>query len=160
VSLAVPVVATGLLRSTPLTAAVSASFTVKGSGGRFEVPGTGLSIIVPPGALPKDQPLTITVTALAGDLLAYEFQPHGTRFNKPLQVTQDLRATNWSRRLAGHIDVGYFAERTDLDLVRKTARVREALPTGVDATGNRVEWDISHFSGYMVSWGFRDWDRY
>jgi hypothetical protein len=154
-TLAVPAVSRGLLRTTPLRAAVSASFVVKGAGGRFEVPGTGLSIQVPAGALPKDQPLTITVTALAGDLVAYEFEPHGTQFNKPLQLTQDLRATNWQRRLAATLDVGYFASRADVNLAQKTALVREALPTGLGLNGTHVEWDVSHFSGYMVSWGRR-----
>ena len=158
-TLRTPVVATALLRTSPLRTAVSASFTVKGAGGRFELPGTGLSVIVPPGALPKDQPLTIRVTAPAGDVVAYEFEPHGTQFNKALQMRQDLRGTNWSRRLAGSIDVGYFARSTDLSLSRKTALVHEALRTGLDATGQHVDFDVIHFSGYMVSWGFHAWSN-
>ena len=157
-TLARPATATALLRTTPLAAAITVRHELTRRGGHFTVPGTGLSIQVPPGAVP-DQPITITVTAVKGDVLAYEFQPHGTQFKKPLQLTQDLRGTNWHRKLAGRLDIGYFADSRDLDLVRKSALVREAIPAGLDAAGQRVGFDVTHFSGYMVSWGFhRGWD--
>jgi hypothetical protein len=157
-TLARPTTATALLRTSPLAASVTVRQELTRRGGHFTVPGTGLSIQVPPGAVP-DQPITITVTAVKGDVIAYEFQPHGTQFKKPLELTQDLRGTNWQKRLAARLDIGYFADSRDLDLTKKSALVREAIPTGLDAAGQRVHFDVTHFSGYMVSWGFhRGWD--
>jgi hypothetical protein len=148
-----PVVAQSLLRATPLAAPVSATFEITRAGGRFGLPGTGLSILVPPGAVP-DQPMTVTVTAPAGDVIAYEFGPHGAQFKKPLEMHQDLRGTNWDRKLRPTFQVGYFAATSDLDLAGKTARVHEALPVGTNTTGQFLEFDVVHFSGYMVAWGF------
>lgn len=157
-TLARPVSATALLRTTPLQASITVRQELTRRGGHFTVPGTGLTIQVPPGAVP-DQPITITVTAVKGDVLAYEFEPHGTQFRKPLELTQDLRGTNWQKKLVGRLDIGYFASARDLDLTRKSALVREAIPAGLDAAGHRVSFDVTHFSGYMVSWGFhRGWD--
>jgi hypothetical protein len=152
-TLATPVVAQGLLRTTPLRSPVSVSFEVTRRGGHFVVPGTGLSIQVPPGAVP-DQPMTVTVSAPAGDVIAYEFGPHGAQFKKPLEMRQDLKGTNWERKLKPTFQVGYFARSSDLNVGKKTALVREALPVGLDATGQRLDFDVVHFSGYMVAWGF------
>jgi hypothetical protein len=156
-TLRTPVVAQGLLRTTPLKSAVNVSFEITRRGGHFVVPGTGLTIQVPPGAVP-DQPMTVTVSAPAGDVIAYEFGPHGAQFKKPLEMRQDLRGTNWQRKLKPTFQVGYFSRSSDLDLGRKSALVREALPVGLDATGQRLDFDVVHFSGYMVAWGFHGMD--
>ena len=152
-TLATPVVAPGLLRARPLAAAVTRTYTVTNSGGYFALAEAGLHIFVPQGAVGRDTPLTMTVTAPAGDVVAYEFGPHGTLFNKPLILVQDLHVTNWQRKTAA-LDVGYFANAADLDVTAKTALVRERMPTYLDVNGSRLYWGVDHFSGYMVSWGF------
>ena len=157
-TLAAPVVAQGLLRTTPLRAPVTATFEVTRRGGHFVLPGTGLSFQVPPGAV-TDLSMTITVTARAGDVVAYEFGPHGAQFKKALEMRQDLRGTNWSRQLAPTFQVGYFSRASDLDVAKKSALVREAIPVGVNAAGQHLDFDVVHFSGYMVSWGFCDEDE-
>ena len=68
-----------------------ASATVGPLGGTLSLPGAGLLVVVPPLALSSRQ--TITVTAVAGSNVAYEFAPHGLKFNLPLVVTQNLGVT-------------------------------------------------------------------
>jgi hypothetical protein len=152
-SLATPVVATGLLRTQPLAASVSVTYTATNRGGYFALPEAGLQVFVPRGAVAAETPLTMTVTALPGNAVAYEFQPHGVVFNKPLIVVQDLRVTNWQTK-STTLDVGYFAGNGDLDPTAGTALVRERMLNHLDVTGARLYWAVPHFSGYMVAWGF------
>jgi hypothetical protein len=153
--LATPSTAQGLLRTTPLAAPVTTSFVVTPLGGTFTLPGAGLLVVVPPNAHPAG-PITITATAVPGDVVAYEFEPHGTVFAAPIVAVQDLTATNWQSKGTGATyDVGYFSASTDLDLGAKTALVRELLPRTIDVLGVRLIFQMSHFSGYMVSWGCR-----
>ena len=151
VPLATPVSAEGVKRGTPLAAPISASFDVGRSGGHFSLPGTGLSVLVPSNAL--DQPTRITVTALPGEAVAYDFQPHGLVFRRPLQMTQDLRGTNWDRRAGASFDVGYFPTPDQVDPSTGTARVSELLQGYLDTRGVRLQFDVYHFSGYIVAWG-------
>jgi hypothetical protein len=153
--LATPASAQGVLRTTPLADTVKTTFTITPLGGSFSLPGTGLTVYVPPNAYPAG-PLTITATAVPGDVVAYEFEPHGVRFALPLVAIQDLTATNWqSKGIGATYDVGYFSAATDLNVDAKTALVRELLPRSIDVLGVRLIFQISHFSGYMVAWGCR-----
>src|SRR5688572_14517351 len=59
-------------RATPLAAPVTVSFHIDPKkNGKFELPGTGLEIEVPKGAV--SEPVTITATALPGPSNAYRF---------------------------------------------------------------------------------------
>ncbi len=83
----------GLLWATTVLEAHRTTAHLKRSlGGSIEIPQPGLRITVPANALPSD--MTITVTAVPGRILAYEFAPHGVVFLKPLTFSQDLRRTN------------------------------------------------------------------
>src|SRR5215203_3992496 len=73
-------------RDTPLAATQSASATIGISGGQISLPGVGLTVIVPAFAVTSST--TITVTAVAGNAVAYEFAPHGLQFNVPVVVRQ------------------------------------------------------------------------
>ena len=117
--------------------------------GRIEIPAAGLRIDVPKGAV--SEPVTISVTALPGNVVAYEFQPHGLVFRRPLEVRQDLRAVD----LPGQrdLEIAYFADKGQLDVAGGKARVNEFLASNFDFSGSEVRFDIEHFSGYMVSWG-------
>ena len=79
-------------RNTPLANPISASTTVGLLGGQINLPGAGLRVIIP--ALAVKAGTKITVTAVPGKQVAYEFQPHGIRFLTPLLVTQDLSNTS------------------------------------------------------------------
>ena len=147
--------AAGLTRDVALAADLSYRFEVKTGGGTFLVPGTGLKIDVPSGALPKGvKSLAIAVTARAGDLVAYEFQPHGTVFAKPLQLTQDLKGTSYYK-LENHaaVEAAYFAHPSQLDEGTNSAWVDEFLPVSADLSTSKLKFDVHHFSGYMLSSG-------
>jgi hypothetical protein len=86
--------------------------------------------------------------------VAYEFGPHGSVFNVPLAVTQDLRGTTWEtlERWAV-LEGGYFQARSQLDEATNRAYVDEFLPAVVDARTATLRFAVPHFSGYMVSSG-------
>jgi hypothetical protein len=147
------VVMTALRRTQPLAADITYSVAYSpASGATLDVPEAGLHVVVPPGALPAKSKTTLSVTALAGNLVAYEFGPHGTKFNAALKVTQDLSNTTWAGNTGrADLSVGYFKSAALLDAVSGTAPIDEVLPLTV--TGKMAHWDIWHFSGYMVSTG-------
>lgn len=143
--LASPTRVTALKRTTPLATSISASAFIGPLGGVIRLPDAGLTVVVPALALSSRQ--TITVTALPGNDVAYEFAPHGLRFPVPLVVTQDLGSTQVG---AGLLDpkllfVGYFTDAS------KDNVVSELLNVGVSA-GVAV-FPIWHFSGYIVASG-------
>jgi hypothetical protein len=80
-----------LQRDTPLASNVSWTFTVGSAGGSSSNSSVGLYITIPSGALSSTK--TITVTALAGANVAYNFSPH-IEFNKKIYLTQDLSGTS------------------------------------------------------------------
>ena len=150
-SLTTPIMVTGLRRSRPLSRDYTQSLTLFNTGGSIRIVEAGLQVSIPRNALPMSQkPITITVTALKGDLVAYEFGPSGTKFINPIGVTQDLTYTTWYGN-TGYtlLRAEYFKDVTDLDMAHGTAVSYESLQT--IATGNRLHWDVRHFSGYMVS---------
>jgi hypothetical protein len=143
--LASPTTVTPLKRTTPLATSISASAYIGPLGGAISLPQAGLTVVVPALALSSRQ--LITVTALAGSDVAYEFAPHGLRFLVPLVATQGLGSTQVG---AGLLDpkllfVGYFTDAS------KDNVVSELLSVGVSA-GVAV-FPIWHFSGYIVASG-------
>ena len=84
----------GLQRTTPLAAPITVSKVIGADGGTLSIPEAGVTVTVPRGALA--QTTTITMTARAGSLVAYDFAPHGITFAKPLVFSQQLRGTNAS----------------------------------------------------------------
>ncbi|MDB4877067.1 MAG: hypothetical protein JWM41_3513 [Gemmatimonadetes bacterium] len=146
--LGAPKTITPLLRNTPLAANLSASGTVGLLGTAIVIPGAGFSVIVPPLAAPMGT--RITVTALAGSKVAYEFAPHGLRFNLPLVATQDLR--NTQARNGGLVSplslgVGYFPDSTHI------TTITELLNINVNLLNQTAITTIWHFSGYIITVG-------
>jgi hypothetical protein len=94
------------------------------------------------------------VTAKAGDMVAYDFQPHGVQFAKPLALRQDVEGTSYTRlEDKGAVEAGYSADPSQLDEQANTARVDEFLPATADVHGTNLYFDVHHFSGYMLSSG-------
>lgn len=127
-------------------------FRVDQRGGWFSIPEAGLYIYVPANAV--SAPMTISAKALTGDLMAYEFGPHGTKFNVPLQMYQDLDLAH----ITAHTDlskfeVGYFADENTLDFRTDRVAVNEFIPTGIVFEGRAVRFEVSHFSGYVIATG-------
>lgn len=139
-----------LQRKERLEEPVTVKKTIDASGGTIVVPGTGLTVHVPQGAVLS--PTEFTVTALAGRAVAYEFGPHGMEFALPLQFVQDLSDFEVADNLQ-HVTLngGYFEDTTKLldDLLR--AVVEEVLPATVDGEAMVVRFDMKHFSGYLVA---------
>ena len=140
-----PITVTPLQRTTPLASPVSASAYIGPLGGIINLPAAGLSVVVPALALPSKQ--LITVTALAGSDVAYEFAPHGLKFPVPLVATQALGSTQVGAGLvdARALFAGYFADATQDNVIS------EVLSVGISA--GAAVFPIWHFSGYIVASG-------
>lgn len=150
--LSAPETVTVVTRDTPLASAVTASATIGAFGGSITVPGTGLKVVVPPFAVTS--PTTITVTALAGSQVAYEFEPHGKQFLVPLLVTQNLVGTSaYSGGLITNHTLfgGYFASTSDLNPSAGTGIVSEILGVALNLTAKTATFPVFHFSGYLVA---------
>jgi hypothetical protein len=79
-------------RTVQLPADISASATItKKDGGYIYIAEAGLYLVFPKNAVSAD--LVVTATAYAGNRVVYDFEPHGTVFNAPIYVVQELRYT-------------------------------------------------------------------
>jgi hypothetical protein len=143
---------TGLQRTTPLAQAITVTQNVGTLGGVIAIPQAGVSVVVPYGALKSTT--TITMTARAGSLVAYDFAPDGIVFQKPLVFTQSLAGTNATALNALTMQLGYY---DDASLLTATGGLVSQLLSG---TVNLLTWtftsNIPHFSGYLVTWGCID----
>lgn len=141
----------GLQRTTPLAAPITVSKAIGAEGGTLAIPQAGVTVVVPKGALA--QPTTITMTARAGSLVAYDFAPHGITFAKPLVFSQQLKGTNASLLTAPLLQLGYYS---DPNLLTEVGGLVSQLLGG---TLNTLTWTftapIPHFSGYIVTCGRR-----
>lgn len=139
-------------RDTPI-GAQSVSATIGAFGGVLNLPGAGLRVIVPPFAV--SSPTLMTVSAVAGNQVAYEFEPHGINFLVPLVVTQNLVGTSAlsGGLLPKPIVAGYFASLSDLDPLAGTGLVSELLNTSVSLLTKKATFVVFHFSGYLIATG-------
>lgn len=121
------------------------------NGGVIRIPEAGLTVIVPRWAVLRDT--EITVTAPAGDLVGYHFEPHGLEFRRPLVVRQDLSKTEASlldNLLGGGLKAAYF--QGDLQ-----PRVQALEILDIDLLDFRLsdllyaQFRIDHFSGYVIA---------
>ena len=141
-----------LQRTTPLANPVTVSKVIGVFGGTLSLPSAGLTVIVPPGAV--FSPTTISVTALAGSNVAYEFSPHGTQFLVPLIATQNLLVTQTSGLNLLNFFAGYY--QSPADLGNGTATITEALQLNIGLLNTISVFNINHFSGYIIATGCDD----
>ncbi|HEX8245798.1 MAG TPA: hypothetical protein VF541_19955 [Longimicrobium sp.] len=148
-----PIDVTVLQRTVPLAAPISASAVIGRGGGTISIPAAGFSISFPANSIQGGKPTLITVTALPGSNVAYEFQPEGLVFHNDPMITQDLKVTAvfGDPSLRNSLEGAYFPDTTYLG--NGTARIRETRPTVVDVNGWRMKWNVHHFSGYLASTG-------
>ena len=142
-----------LTRTAPLDADYTVSKNIGVLGGTISAPG-GLKVTVPPMAVSRTT--TFTITALKGSIVAYEFGPHGTVFNVPLAMTQDLRGTSGAGMTSiSTTEIGYFLDRTKLDYSTRSASINEFLPASLSfsLTGTSLTYTVKHFSGYVIVTG-------
>ena len=143
-----PETVVGLQRTTPLAAPITVSKYIGALGGTISIPQAGLTVVVPPLALSSTK--LITVTALAGSNVAYEFQPAGTKFNVGLAMTQSLVGTNYASVNPLNMFVGYFADSSN------PLSVSEVLSVNVNLVSLTAASTIWHFSGYIYASGRDD----
>jgi hypothetical protein len=120
-------------------------------GGVLTLPSAGLTVIVPPLAVKSATKMS--VTALAGSNVAYEFEPHGIKFLIPLVATQSLKGTQaQSGGLINPLSLfaGYFPDS------KKITSVSELLNLNVNVLGQTSVLTIWHFSGYIIATGRSD----
>lgn len=139
---------TPLHRTQALSQPLSASAKIGPLGGSLAIPGAGILVVVPPLAVSTTQ--KITVTAVAGSDVAYEFAPHGLKFNLPLVVTQNLSGTDASTN--GSVDplslfAGYYPDST------KITSITETLNVNVNLLSQLATFTVWHFSGYILASG-------
>jgi hypothetical protein len=140
-------------RLTPLASSITVSKNIGILGGTIAIPQAGFSVVIPPLAIPVTK--KISVTAMAGDKLAYEFEPHGLKFTLPLVMTQSLTKTDASGGLLGllNLRVGYFPDNSNV------TSVTELLGVQLDLLNQTAITTLWHFSGYIVAVG-RDSDSF
>lgn len=125
-----------------------AQATIGISGGTLTLPGAGLTIVVPPGAV--SQPTQFSISARNGKLVSYDFQPHGTRFAVPLRVTQSLSGLNGlTNAVLGSLQLAYFADGGQVDEAAGTVLPTETLNASVNLLAGTATFNLRHFSGYI-----------
>lgn len=146
-----------LLRLTPLVNSVTHTAVISSNGGKISLPEADFELQIPSGAF-NGTSMTFTVTAYAGSTIAYDFQPHGVVFRKPLKAVQRLDHTNWGAQrlpngyfpsLAG----AYFSDTAKFNLSSGWGIVDEFMSTNLSDGGKTVSWEVPHFSGYIVASG-------
>lgn len=148
-----------LKRLSPLAADITTSATIGSSGGSLKIDAAGIKVDIPSGAL--STPTVITMTAKAGLNVAYEFGPHGTTFAEPVKIQQDLKVTVAGTNAAVQrgLHGAYYEGSLDsayTDPLKLTAKIKENQLGYKDATGSQLRFFVNHFSGYMLSSGFRE----
>ena len=149
-----------LKRLTPLAADISVSATIGAAGGEIKINEAGGKIDIPAGAL--SAPTLITMTALKGPNVAYDFQPHGLTFAQPVKIQQSIAGTwaaSYPKLLKGMHGSYYGQASLDsafLDVGKFFAKVQENQIGYFEANASQIKFYINHFSGYLVSCGFAD----
>jgi hypothetical protein len=133
---------------------VSVSAEIGQNGGTLVLKDEGLRVEIPRGAIPLargQRSIEITVTAVPGASIAYEFEPHGLVFEKPILLVQDLRGTDLEADdvLAGLARGAYF----EGGVKDGFADLLEIRPTDVDVKHKKLYFSVEHFSGYLVAVG-------
>lgn len=131
----------------------SVSATIGYDGGTLAIPGSDFTITFPQGAL--SQSTTITITSDASGYVAYDMQPHGLTFRKPVIVTQKLRNTAvYGTPLALNAFCAYFSkDLLDLSGLLKALEI-ETTTIFSDPRSGQAEvetWQLNHFSRYMLA---------
>jgi hypothetical protein len=134
-----------LRRTTPLATDEIVTQVVGRAGGTIVLPRAGLTLEIPADALRKNT--AITVTAPAGDLVGYQFGPHGLRFRKPVIATQQLDDSQMKLLAESRYPVAaYFEGRLE-----PRVEAEELIYLNVWGPLNVACFDIDHFSGYVIA---------
>ena len=143
-------------RALPLTSDEVVTMRIGADGGRIDLPRAGASFVVPAGAL--DAETEITMRALAGEVIAFEFAPHGLTFRLPASVhvhaagteaepllTDPARTLLQGRPLDGYLGVYFEGDPAS------GVEPLETIETRLE--GDHLVYDVEHFSGYVSASG-------
>lgn len=140
----------------PVRADTSVSAVIGPDGGELRIDALGASITVPKYALSANT--TITMTVLHGPVVAYDFQPHGIVFARPVSIRQSLAGTaaEADPSILGVLHGAYFDRGFDssfVDVAHTRMKVRERELGYLDPFRKRINFFVGHFSGYIVAMG-------
>lgn len=138
-----------LERDVPLAEDVVVSRVVGPGGGVISIPEAGLRLTIPGKAL--QSPTRISVRAHAGSMVAYSFEPHGTRFDRVVTADQSVAGTQAEGtevRVSGR---GYFSDPDAVNWDGGHAAVTELSLVQETDAGEGVQFYLNHFSGYLVA---------
>jgi hypothetical protein len=136
---------TVLRRTKPLSRRVTVTQTVGASGGTIKLRGAGVTLEISAGALSANT--AITITAPSGNVVAFEFSPHGLRFGAAASIRLDIKGTT----AEGAKDSDAYAGVYFVGDMSAAVQPLELLRTHLD--GRQIVFDIEHFSGYAVAGG-------
>ena len=144
-----PIFVDVLQRNAPLPRTYTSAATIGSAGGTIAIPEAGFRIDFPAGAV--NAPVQITVKALAGRNVAYDFAPHGLRFARTPTITQELQGTAayGSTAIRAGLEGAYAPDL--LGLLGSLLRITETRPTTVQVDTWQMRWTVEHFSGYVAS---------
>jgi hypothetical protein len=117
-------------------------------GGVIAIPAAGLTLVVPPLAVAKST--NFAITARRGSYVAYDMEPHGTKFLLPLVATQSLANTNAPGLVNLNLSLGYYPDS------KNVTSVSELLSVQIDLLKLTAVSTIPHFSGYIYASGLED----
>jgi hypothetical protein len=127
--------------------AASAGAVIGRNGGTIQLGDARLT--VPAGAVSSNT--AFMITRVAGNIVAYEFEPHGTTFAKPLTFDVKTSGTTLASYVNPKLHGAYFPLASLLDQVLGIAQVSEFRDATLSADKGTITFTIPHFSGYMVS---------
>ena len=152
--------------TSPLERSVTITRTVGRRGGKIKLKEVGIVLDIPKRAL--DAKTEITITAPAGDAVAFTFSPYGLRFLKPATIRLDVEGTTAEEAFE------HFLESRKSQKSRKNDEGGES-PVSLDAflgvysvgdlfngvqpleiletflDDDKIAFQIGHFSGYAVA---------
>jgi hypothetical protein len=122
----------------------------------------GLTVTFPAGSLPA--PTNVCLTAQAGELLTYSFEPHGLQFNHRIEVEQKLHGTSAYHvaALASSLTAGYLPEGVTEDVDDAgvgefsetfNTKVFDDAHTPTKTSPTTAIFHTTHFSGYALASG-------
>jgi hypothetical protein len=136
------------------------SHTVSGTitpwGGTLAIPESDFTIVFPVGAVTQATVISITSDP---NYVAYKMSPAGTKFAKPVIVTQRLRQTAvYGHPLTTVKLFGAYISNDLLDLSQLLHVLEIELSATIFAPGSSTlpeitTWTINHFSRYMLASG-------
>lgn len=130
------------------------SAVVGPDGGSLALPGSDFAMTIPAGALSDSR--VITVTSKGGVHVAYDMQPHGLVFLKPVTIVQQLRNTAiYGTGEARNVRSAFLPEGQEEIAADDSASPAElaagaTLYYGTDVVAETHIWYLNHFSRYIL----------